>query len=506
MSNDHPTLSEPQLDSIPHRDEEKLEQFSRQLADLLFNYMIPSKSEQKVVDFLHPDDLKNKLELIIDQNPTGLENILKGCDNTIKYSVNTGHQNFFNQLFAKVDVISLLGDWLTSTLNASMYTYEVAPVFVLMEQYMIEKIGKLVGFTEIDGIFAPGGSMSNLYSLLMAREQAFPEVKKQGLTGLGKHPVVFTSAHSHYSITKGCIMLGLGMDSCISVKCTDDGCMDPSDLKHKIEQSKQNGQTPFYVNATAGTTVFGSFDPFTEIGQICKENNLWMHIDGAWGGSVMLSRETRNLIKGSELADSFTWNPHKMMGVPLQCSLVVVNNKKGLMNQAISTKAGYLFQQDKLYPIEYDTGDKAYQCGRKVDAFKLWILWKARGDLGMEKVVNSAFDFKDLLISELNKRSNFKIVTNPQCTNVCFWCIPSKLQSLEDEVSRNEILNKLAPLVKNEMQKHGTTLVGYQQLGNLPNFWRMICISATPASEDVVWLLDLIEKYSNECLEICMSG
>ncbi|KAJ9462934.1 Glutamate decarboxylase [Diplonema papillatum] len=494
------------LSAVPHQDFAELEVFARRLVDMLLAYLDgQGDKERKVVEFVPPAELQEKLDLLIDEKPMALEEVLKACATTMEYSVKTGHVHFFNQLFAKVDVVSLMGEWLTTTLNASMYTYEVAPVFTLMELSVLERIGRMLGFENIDGIFAPGGSMSNLYSLLAARHRMFPGVKEHGLRAMSADPVVFCSEHSHYSTAKGCIMIGLGKQNCVSVACRSNGVMDPADLEAKIEEALQQGKRPMYVCATAGTTVFGAFDDITAIHSVTSKHKLWLHVDGAWGGSVMLSRRRKHLLNGSHLADSFTWNPHKMMGVPLQCSCIVLNNKKGLLEEAVSTKAGYLFQPDKLYPVEYDTGDKAYQCGRKVDIFKLWLLWKARGDLGMEATVEKAFEFAGKLASEVKRRPGFQLVTEPMCTNVCFWCIPDAVASVP-EASRNEILNKVAPLVKQEMQKNGTTLVGYQQLGGLPNFWRMVCISNVATDETVQFLLDHIEKYTSKCLETCLDG
>eukprot|EP01064_Diplonema_japonicum_P015006 TRINITY_DN22777_c0_g1_i1.p1 TRINITY_DN22777_c0_g1~~TRINITY_DN22777_c0_g1_i1.p1 ORF type:complete len:503 (+),score=143.58 TRINITY_DN22777_c0_g1_i1:40-1548(+) len=500
----HPTLTQEELPSVPHKDDKALDVFAHELTDMLIKYMLPDAEEtDKIVDFLTPDSLKEKLDFVIREEPEALQEVLLACKKTIQYSVNTGHVHFFNQLFAKVDVIAQMGEWLTTTLNASMYTYEVAPVFTLMEQAMLEKVGGLVEFTEVDGIFAPGGSMSNLYSLLAARHRKYPDVKTKGMNG--KMPVVFASEHSHYSTTKGCIMLGIGTDSCVKVACHKDGTMDVADLKKKIEECIARGQEPMYVTATSGTTVYGAFDNLEEIVSVSKEHGMWVHVDGAWGGSVMLSRKRRHLLKGIEACDSFTWNPHKMMGIPLQCSCVVLNNKKGLLQQAVGTSAGYLFQADKLYPIEYDTGDKAYQCGRRVDAFKLWLVWKARGDLGMEAVVEGAFKFADMMVTEIKKRPSFELVTEPMCTNVCFWCVPPEVKQLEKE-EKYEILNKIAPLVKQDMQRNGTTMIGYQQLGPLPNFWRMICITHKTTLNDVTWLLDLIEEYTHKSLGKCIHG
>lgn len=155
------------------------------------------------------------------------------------------------------------------------------------------------------------------------------------------------------------------------------GKMIPSDLERRILEAKQRGFVPFLVSATAGTTVYGTFDPLLAITDLCKKYKIWMHVDAAWGGGLLMSRKHKWKLSGVERANSVTWNPHKMMGVPLQCSALLVR-EEGLMQSCNQIHASYLFQQDKHYYLSYDTGDKALQCGHHVDIFKLWLMWRTK--------------------------------------------------------------------------------------------------------------------------------
>ena len=506
-------------------------QHQHQQVDMLLAHLMPKDTDapRKVVDFAPPDELREKVNLAIAADPQALEvftpqhtflflrlhstsplpqDCLSSCSDVISYSVNSSHPFFFNQLFAKVDIVSLMGDWMTSALNVSMYTYEVAPVFTLMEEYILGKVASLLGFVEADGIFAPGGSSSNLYGLLAARHRRYPEMKEKGMFGVTRRPVVLCSAHSHYSSKKACIMMGLGLESCIAVPCDASGQMLVDTLAsmiHEIDASTT--QEVLAVVCTAGTTVYGAFDNVSAITSLCKPHNIWVHVDGAWGGSCILEETLKeSLLKDINQADSFTWNPHKMMGIPLQCSCVLINHgrsfgKSGILQDALGTSAGYLFQPDKLYPVEYDTGDKSFQCGRKVDVFKLWISWKARGDNGMAQAVRDAFRFRDTLIDALKCDPSFDLVVDtPQFTNVCFYCVPQGLRE-EGAEQRTAILNKIPPLVKQYMQQEGSTLVGYQQLDGKPNFWRMVCISNSAGPEGASKLLALIKEYTERAYQ-----
>ena len=119
-------------------------------------------------------------------------------------------------------------------------------------------------------------------------------------------------------------MFGFGSNNVRSVPIDKDGRMDAKALRKMVVQSKADGEVPFYVNSTAGTTVLGSFDPFDEIAEVCQEHNLWMHVDGSWGGSVVFNEEVaRTRLKGAEKADSIVMSPHKMLGVPTTCSFLL---------------------------------------------------------------------------------------------------------------------------------------------------------------------------------------
>lgn len=218
-----------------------------------------------------------------------------------RYSVNTGHPYFVNQLFSSVDPYGLIGQWLTDALNPSVYTYEVAPVFTLMEEEVLREMRKIVGWTdgEGDGIFCPGGSIANGYAISCARHYYYPEIKAKGVYAIPKL-VLFTSELAHYSTKKMAMFMGIGSDNCILVKTDEFGKMNVNDLEKKVVEAIELGATPFLVTATAGTTVYGAFDPLKAISVVCKKYNLWLHVDAAWGGGALMSRRHKHLLNGIE--------------------------------------------------------------------------------------------------------------------------------------------------------------------------------------------------------------
>jgi len=476
--------------------------FLLELVGMLLGYVHKSNDRGcKVLDFHHPHLLREMMGHCIDipDTPQDLEQILSDCKETLKYCVKTGHPRFFNQLSSGLDTIALAGEWLTATANTNMFTYEVAPVFTLMEDVVLAKMREHIGWDPAsgDGIFAPGGAISNLYAVTAARHKAFPSIKTKGLLDLPAL-AMFTSDQSHFSIKGAAALLGIGTDNVILVQSDSRGKMLVKDLREKLMHAKSDGLVPFFVSATAGTTVLGAFDPFSEIADVCEEFGVWFHVDGAWGGSLILSKKYKHLLHGIERADSKTWTPHKLMGATLQCSAILMK-QKGLLEDCNSLKADYLFQSDKQYDVSYDTGDKAIQCGRHNDIFKLWLMWRAKGDIGFENQINRLMDLSLYLQKELKKREGFELLlVNTEFLNVCFWYIPCNMRHLPKGPQRDALLHKVAPGIKAMMMEKGTTMVGYQPLGNRPNFFRMILSNPASTPADIDFLLDEIVKLGEE--------
>ncbi|TKC49101.1 hypothetical protein EI555_002663 [Monodon monoceros] len=247
----------------------------------------------------------------LSDHPESLEQLLGYCTDTLKYGVKTGHPCYFNQLSSGLDVIGLAGEWLTATANTNMFTYEIAPVFTVMETILLKKTCEIIGWreTEADGIFSPGGSISNLYGILVARYRQYPEIKTKGMTAL-PCIVLFVSEQGQYSVKKSAAILGMGTDNVIEAKC---------DERAKL----------LFVSLPqlAASTVFGACDPLHDITGICEMHKLWMRVDAACGGGLLLSRNHSYKLSGIERANSVTWNPHKLMGIPLQCSAILTGEK-----------------------------------------------------------------------------------------------------------------------------------------------------------------------------------
>ncbi|KAI1292667.1 Cysteine sulfinic acid decarboxylase [Halotydeus destructor] len=477
------------------QDEKSGDEFLRKVVQLIFDSNIVGDAN-KIIDnngqlivFKQPKDLEEELEIVINGKQYSDEQLIELCRKVIKYSVKTSHPYFYNQLYGGIDGYSLAASWLTDALNTSQATYEIAPVFTVMENKVIKYLGGLCGWSssDIDGIFAPGGSVSNMYGLAVARHSRYPRVKECGLRSIPGQLVAFVSEDAHYSFSKGSIWLGHGLQGVVKVKTDHRGCMMADDLDRQIGIALEQGKLPYLVAATAGTTVLGAFDPISRIADVCaKHGSLWLHVDAALGGGVLFSRTHRSLMAGIQRADSVSWNLHKLGGIPLQCSLFLTRHAS-ILKETNSLQAEYLFQNDKYYDANYDSGDKSIQCGRKVDSLKACLALLARGQDELEAQVDKVMDMSKYIANKMADTDGFKLVLPQfQLSNICFWYLPASLRG-QSEPDKGQ-LHKVCPAIKAVMMKEGRFMVNYQPLSSkgLPNFFRLVltCVPE-PTKEDM---------------------
>jgi len=325
----------------------------------------------------------------------------------------TSSVGFFNQLFGGRDSASFYGDTLSSFMNNSLYTRKVSGIHVDIEKVLIEKMCSVVGFTRGEGVFNPGGSISNMVAMVLARNSKCSDIRENGSSSAF---TIYTSADGHYSIKKNAGIIGIGRSSVREIPVDNNGAMDVKILLKRICQDEAAGFVPIMINATAGTTIRGAFDPFSEIAEIARKKSIWMHVDGAFGGSLLLCSHFKHLFNGVNQADSMTWDAHKLMNVPLTCS-VLLTKCRGLLLSNFNENADYLYQSDSIDP---EPGMLSIQCGRRNDSFKLWCSWQMRGSSGYEDKFSYLLSLRNHAITIINTSSQMVLVCKPISLTLCF--------------------------------------------------------------------------------------
>ena len=417
------------------------------------------------------EELWEKLDISLINEPipdSDFEHILK---NVVLNTPRTASSKFFNQLFGGRNPKATLGDLLAVMLNNSMYTYKVAGPQVGIEKEIIHKVCEQIEFPKTSGgTITSGGSMSNLIAMLMARDQYNSTIRSEGFL----HPLcMYTSETSHYSFKKNAAIIGLGSKQVRTIATNEKGILIPEKLEQAIKEDISKNQKPFFINATAGTTVLGAFDPIEEISFIAKKYNLWLHVDGAYCGSVIFSKKYKHLIKGVNLANSFNFNAHKMIGTPLTCSVLVTQNRKHLYD-SLSIEANYLYQTDE---DDFNLGKTSLQCGRRNDSLKFWTLWKSIGTNGLEAIVDKQFQLANVARDYVRNNNDYTFYSFDDSISVCFNY-------------KNISAEKLCTL----LYEHAELMVGFGTFRDI-TFIRLVTINSTNSKNDILSFFDVLESF-----------
>ncbi len=375
------------------------------------------KSDIPLLEYRDPESLIRELDLKISAKGSGDAALLEEVHKYLKYSVKTAHPAYLNQLFGGFNFPGFIGEVITSLTNTSMYTYEVAPVATLMEMALIDKMVSYTGWGSGTGSLLTGGSNTNMVAMLLARNSIFKGAKYTGLSGLPKLAIL-VSERSHFSMLKGANTIGIGQDGVIKVKIDENGRMRGPQIEEAIAQTRSKGMVPFMICSTLGTTETGSFDAIDEISPIAKKHKLWHHVDGSWGGSIILSKKYQSMFSGLEEADSYSWNPHKLMNIPLICSALLVRDTNVMREEIQSYDADYIYHDTE--DGAYDLGPASLQCGRRVDSLKLWLAWKYYGDDGYAKRIEKLFDLASFATLRVENSKHLELLFPTQTLNVNF--------------------------------------------------------------------------------------
>jgi glutamate/tyrosine decarboxylase-like PLP-dependent enzyme len=338
-----------------------------------------------------------------------------------------------------------------------------------------------------------GGSLSNLHALQLARHRVAPHVRDEGAAA-GPRFAVFTSAHAHYSIRKAAQLLGIGTRGVIRVAVDALGRMLPAALERAIADARALGLTPLVVNATAGTTVVGAFDPLDELAAICQREDLWLHVDGCFGASLLFSAAQRRWLAGIEHADSIAWNLHKLMGMPQQCSALLLRQPEQLRS-CFADQAEYLFQPDKPHAA-LDSGDLGFQCARRIDVLKAWLSWKRHGDAGMAARIDAAVANADYLRERIAAAPNFASAHPGGPCNVLFWWLPRSLRPFalaHADAATRARLHALTAAIKLGLRARGQVMLSFSPIDGGPNCFRMLFINPEVERDDIELVLAEID-------------
>ena len=448
-------------------------------ADLaLFNELVTDfleeETENPVAKYISPTRLSKELDIRLDSEGTAESELKNSLKELLLRSTKSSSKMFFNQLFGGRHSKAVLGDLLAVMLNNSMATYKIAGPQVAVEKEILSQVYNLIGYkNNSGGTFPTGGSMSNFMSLVMARDRVSLDIREKGVS---KKLIAYTSENAHYSLSKNASFTGIGRGNIRYIKSDEYGRINVLEFEKQVQNDLLNGFIPFYLNATAGTTVLCAFDDIKALAPICKKHNIWLHLDGAFGGAVIFSDKHKHLVDGIEQTNSFCFNAHKILGAPLSTSILVTKEKNDLYN-SFKNNASYLYQ---THDDEFNLGQNSFECGRRNNALKLWTMWKAIGTNGIANIVDHEFKLADAARAYVKNNSDYKLYSFEESLSICF---NYKDFDAEDLCAK--------------LYESNTLMIGF---GNFQakSFVRLVLVNCENSLDDIMRFFSLLEEFTKQ--------
>jgi glutamate/tyrosine decarboxylase-like PLP-dependent enzyme len=329
-------------------------------------------------------DLGDPLPEFGDDAATVLDNL---CSEMMAQGFHVPSANYFGLMNPTPTYMAVLAEMLVAALNPQLASLARSQLAARIERETVRWIGERVGWEKpFDDTFTSGGNEANFSALAMALAMRFPQSVEDGLAACGSKPVLYASAEAHHSLDKSAGLLGLGRKSLRRIPVNSAAQMDTAQLAGQITQDKAKGFAPFCVVATAGTTNSGAIDDLIKLAEICKQHELWLHVDGAYGAAAIFSDQHRELVRGIELADSVTIDPHKWLAMPFAAGVVLTSHPDALQ-QAFATSTPYMPKKSGSAPL-LDNFQVSTQWSRRMNSLKLWLTLQVHGRQAYEDLID----------------------------------------------------------------------------------------------------------------------
>lgn len=402
-------------------------------------------------------------------------------DDVFQYCGDNNHPRFFGFVPGPASCVSWLGDVMTSAYNIHAGGSKLAPTVNCVEQQVIRYLCDAASFGKrAGGIFVSGGSMANMTALTAARDRKLDENNLH----LG---VAYISDQTHSSVAKGLRVIGITSSRIRLIPTDENFEMKIDALEAAIQKDIDAGYIPFVVIGTAGTTNTGTIDPLDEIGDVCKKYDLWFHVDGAIGGSVLLSPTYKHLLHGIEKADSLSWDAHKWLFQTYGCAAILVKDVENLY-KSFHVSPEYLkdLGENEKYPNMYDIG---IELTRPARGLKLWMTLQVLGTELIGSAIEQGFKQAKWAQEAIEQKENWEIVSPAQLSMVNFRFSPKDLTE-----EQKDALNEKVSVRLNES---GYAAMFTTVLKN-KTVLRLCGIHPETSKEDIVTTMNMLDTFAKE--------
>ena len=424
-----------------------------QLADFLLR--MPSG---KVTKGLTPSEIR---KLIGDSSlPTKGRNthivLQRAVDLVTQYSLFNGHPKFLGYITSSPAPAAALGDLVASITNPNCGAFILSPVATEIELQTIQWISELIGYKKnCGGTMVSGGNMANIVAIWAARKaMADWNIRENGLTERGQRYTLYATQQVHTWLHKTADLFGFGLNAIRWIPMDEKLRMNSTVLDEQIRRDKSEGFIPLAVIATAGSVGFGVIDPLYEISAVCRKQNVWLHVDGAYGALAASLPELKELFKGMDEADSIAVDPHKWLYCPIEAGCTLVRDPNTLLN-AFSFHPEYYEFHKAGTETPFNFLEFGPQNTRGFRALKVWIVLQQAGREGITSMIREDIQLGKTLYKELSKEKCFEVFTD-ELSITTFRFVP---EDLKDQNEQEEYLNELNTELLRRLQKNGELFV-----------------------------------------------
>jgi aromatic-L-amino-acid decarboxylase len=403
---------------------EEFRQYGKQVVDWVADYY-SSLESLPVLSQVQPGEIRSRLPKGPPAQGEAFSSILDDLHRVILPGVTHWQSpNFFAFFPANASGPAILGDLVSSALGVQGMLWATSPACTELETHVLDWLVPMLGLPDRflssrtgGGVIQDTASSSTLCAMLAARERATNYTTN--LQGADGKLVAYTSAHAHSSLEKAAMISGIGLNNLRLIEVDDSFAMNPKSLRAQVEKDRKDGRVPFFVCGTFGTTSSNAIDPLPEIAAICRDHNLWFHVDAAMSGTAALCPEFRHFQQGVEHADSYCFNPHKWMFTNFDCDCFYVADRNVLI-KTLSILPEYLKNQATASGAVFDYRDWQVPLGRRFRSLKLWFVIRYYGVEGLQFHVRRHVALAHEFAEWVKADDRFEVVAPVPLNLVCF--------------------------------------------------------------------------------------
>jgi aromatic-L-amino-acid decarboxylase len=407
-----------------HMTPDEFRQFGKELIDWIADYY-QNIEQYPVLSQVEPGEIRGNLPHSPPQKGEPFDDIISDIEQLILPGITHWQSpNFFAFFPANTSGPSILGDLLSAGLGVQGMSWITSPACTELETHVLDWVAEMLELPERfmshttgGGVIQDTASSATLSALLAARERTTNFASNKN--GCDGRLVAYASSQTHSSIEKAAKIAGLGSDNLRLIEVDDHYAMRTDELARQIKADREAGLAPCFVCATVGTTSSNALDPVKEIGQICQNEGIWLHVDAAMSGTAALCPEFRYIQDGLELADSYCFNPHKWMFTNFDCDCFFVADKASLI-QTLSVLPEYLRNKATESGAVIDYRDWHVQLGRRFRSLKLWFVIRHYGVEGLQYHIRRHVELAQQFAAWVSEDPDFELAAPTPLNLVCF--------------------------------------------------------------------------------------